>query len=223
MYVFFSPSPPTAKIMFSLNGLRGLHAAHFSLLMELRQRFSTSFILANSKILDDDKIKQKIQHAESEKLKKQPEWMKRTQAVKKKYGNWNPTRKISYQQMQDIRDLKVKAPHLRTIDLANHFKMSPEAIRRILRSNWIPNDEELDRKIKAADKRKQEAKDKKQETKSRRGINLKSKFMVDGKIMYDSNKNHGFYNKNKSKGPNKGSKSKKGYKPYVETVGDLID
>lgn len=219
---FFHPSASTAKIMFSLIGLRGLRAAHFSLLLELRQPFSTSYILGSSKILDD-KVKQKIQHAESEKLKKQPEWMKRTQAVKKKYGNWNPTRKISYQQMQDIRDLKVKAPHLRTIDLANHFKMSPEAIRRILRSNWIPNDEELDRKIRTAEKRKQEAKGKKQESKSRRGNNLKSKFMVDGKIMYDSDKSHGFYNKNKPKESNKGYKAKKGYKPYVETVGDLID
>lgn len=201
--------------MFSVTGLRGLCTANRSLLIGPRHWFSTSVFLGNSKT-PDDKAKQKIQQAESEKLKNQPEWMKRKQAVKKKYGDWNPSKRVSYQQMQDIRELKVKAPHLRTIDLANHFKMSPEAIRRILRSNWIPKDEELDRKIKVAEKRKQEAK-------TRKGVNMKSKFMVDGKIMYDSNKSHGFYNKNKSRDPKKGTRMKKGYKPYVESVGDLID
>lgn len=62
------------------------------------------------------------------------EWEKRDASIKKRFGSWNPTRKISRQKMQEMRDLTVSMPHLRTIDLANMYTISPEAVRRILES-----------------------------------------------------------------------------------------
>lgn len=85
-----------------------------------------------------------------------PEWQKRDKAHRKRYGNWNPTKRLSRSQMQDIRSLKQQMPHMKTIDFANVFKVLPEAIRRILQSKWTPTEEE-ETKLAA---RAQAAKDK---------------------------------------------------------------
>lgn len=71
-----------------------------------------------------------------------PEWQKREKAHRKRYGNWNPTKRLSRAQMQDLRSLKQQMPHMKTIDFANLFKVLPEAIRRILQSKWTPTEEE---------------------------------------------------------------------------------
>ena len=84
----------------------------------------------------------KVHQKERNKRRSSPEWLKRKESLVQRYGHWSPTRKLSRQQMQDIRSLKDQMPYMRTIDFANHFKVSPEAIRRILRSKWIPNDKE---------------------------------------------------------------------------------
>lgn len=73
-----------------------------------------------------------------------PEWKKQKIAVRKKLqGNrWNPSKKISQEQMEALRLLKFNFPELTASDLADRFKISPEAVRRILKSNWKRSDEE---------------------------------------------------------------------------------
>lgn len=81
-----------------------------------------------------------------------PEWAKRQQSLKQRYGEWNPTRKLSRQQMQDVRNFLEQLPHLKTVDLAQYFNISPEAIRRILKSSWVPKNE--DEIVKRDERRK---------------------------------------------------------------------
>lgn len=83
-----------------------------------------------------------------------PEWAKRDQTLKQRYGGWNPTRKLTRQQMQDVRNFQEQLPHLKTVELAQYFSISPEAIRRILKSSWTPKESEEDDIMKRDEKRK---------------------------------------------------------------------
>ncbi|KAI5970599.1 RRG9 [Candida margitis] len=69
-----------------------------------------------------------------------PPWIKRQLTQKSKYDRWNPKRKLSRQEMIKVKELKETFPQYRTVDLAQFFHISPEAIRRILKSKWVPND-----------------------------------------------------------------------------------
>ncbi|KIO25376.1 hypothetical protein M407DRAFT_244098 [Tulasnella calospora MUT 4182] len=61
--------------------------------------------------------------------------------MKRKFPEgWNPPKKLSRQLMDDMRDLKRLDPEKFTTDvLASQFRVSPEAVRRILRSSWTPD------------------------------------------------------------------------------------
>lgn len=66
--------------------------------------------------------------------------------------------------MIKVKELKETFPQYRTIDLAQFFHISPEAIRRILKSKWVPNDideekitQRKERKLLQIQKRKQTA------------------------------------------------------------------
>jgi hypothetical protein len=68
------------------------------------------------------------------------EWRIHKEAIKAKHGDgpWNPLRKLSPDAQIGIRELHASNPDLYTTPvLANHFKVSPEAIRRILKSRWM--------------------------------------------------------------------------------------
>jgi hypothetical protein len=70
------------------------------------------------------------------------EWRIHKEAIKAKHGDgpWNPLRKLSPDAQIGIRELHASNPDLYTTPvLANHFKVSPEAIRRILKSKWMDN------------------------------------------------------------------------------------
>ncbi|KAH8914614.1 hypothetical protein BT69DRAFT_1194584, partial [Atractiella rhizophila] len=56
-------------------------------------------------------------------------------ALKEKFpSGWNPRRKLTRETMQILRDLHVRDPkRYPTAILADRFKISPEAVRRILR------------------------------------------------------------------------------------------
>ena len=76
--------------------------------------------------------------------------------MKEKFGEqaWSPRKRISPDALAGIRALRTNQPDVYTTDrLADHFKMSPEAIRRILRSKWQPNEEEMDERRKRWEKR----------------------------------------------------------------------
>ncbi|ODQ56356.1 hypothetical protein SAICODRAFT_48520, partial [Saitoella complicata NRRL Y-17804] len=74
-----------------------------------------------------------------------PAWKRQKFALLEKFGEegWNPRKKLSPETMEGIRALHVQHPELFAINrLAELFKISPEAIRRILRSKWRPATEE---------------------------------------------------------------------------------
>ena len=72
-----------------------------------------------------------------------PEWKKRDISLTARYGKWNPTRKVSREHMDNIREMKQQLPELTTKNIADRFGMSPEAIRRILKSKWKPDEDRL--------------------------------------------------------------------------------
>ena len=55
-------------------------------------------------------------------------------------SGWNPPRKLSREAMDGLRTLHVHDPNTFTTPvLAERFRISPEAVRRILKSKWTPN------------------------------------------------------------------------------------
>ncbi|EXJ95014.1 hypothetical protein A1O1_00132 [Capronia coronata CBS 617.96] len=80
--------------------------------------------------------------------KKEP-WQLQKRALKEKFGDngWNPRKKLSPDTMEGIRALHEQDPdRWSTPVLADHFKVSPEAIRRILKSKWRPSEKELEKR-----------------------------------------------------------------------------
>jgi hypothetical protein len=67
---------------------------------------------------------------------------------------WNPRKKLSPDTMEGIRHLHQTQPDkFNTPVLAEHFQVSSEAIRRILKSKWRPSDEEHESRMQRWDKR----------------------------------------------------------------------
>ncbi|KAK9470186.1 uncharacterized protein V1510DRAFT_423799 [Dipodascopsis tothii] len=69
-----------------------------------------------------------------------PQWKRQQYAVKEKIGGqaWSPRKKLSPDAIQGIRAFKKQFPEYTAGDLAAYFHVSPEAMRRILKSNWTP-------------------------------------------------------------------------------------
>lgn len=90
------------------------------------------------------------------KKKKKPEgWQIQKQALEKKFpGGWNPPKKLSPDALEGIRHLHATAPdRFTTAVLAEEFKVSPEAIRRILKSRWRPSEDEMESRRQRWEKR----------------------------------------------------------------------
>jgi len=91
-----------------------------------------------------------------ERPKPKEQWQIQKAALKEKFGDkkWEPRKKLSPDAMEGIRHLhKTQPDRFTTPVLAEYFKVSPEAIRRILKSKWRPSDEEEDERIRRWDKR----------------------------------------------------------------------
>ncbi|KAL2024274.1 hypothetical protein VTK56DRAFT_8756 [Thermocarpiscus australiensis] len=75
--------------------------------------------------------------------KKEP-WMIQKEALKKKFPEgWKPRKRLSPDALTGIRALHAQFPEEYTTEvLAQKFEVSPEAIRRILKSKWNPTPEE---------------------------------------------------------------------------------
>ena len=75
-------------------------------------------------------------------------WAIQKQALKEKFKEgWDPRRKLSPDAMDGVRQLHKSDPvKFSTPVLAEHFKVSPEAIRRILKSKWRASEDELKKK-----------------------------------------------------------------------------
>lgn len=84
------------------------------------------------------------------------DWQIQKEALKQKFGSdgWNPRKRLSPDALEGIRSLHAQYPDTYTTPvLAEHFKVSPEAIRRILRSKWKPSEEEEEDRRRRWDKR----------------------------------------------------------------------
>ncbi|KAF7160659.1 hypothetical protein CNMCM5623_006284 [Aspergillus felis] len=81
------------------------------------------------------------------KKKKEP-WQVQKEVLKKKFKEgWNPPKKLSPDALEGIRHLHAVAPdRFTTPVLAEQFQVSPEAIRRILKSKWRPSPEETEKR-----------------------------------------------------------------------------
>ncbi|KAF2873102.1 hypothetical protein BDV95DRAFT_490561 [Massariosphaeria phaeospora] len=83
-------------------------------------------------------------------------WQIQKAALKEKLGGaaWSPRKKLSPDTMEGIRHLHQTQPERFTTPvLAQHFQVSPDAIRRILKSTWQPSDEEQEERLRRWDKR----------------------------------------------------------------------
>lgn len=84
-------------------------------------------------------------------------WQTQKYLLKEKFGDsggWNPRKRLSPDALEGIRALHAQYPdRFTTPVLADQFKVSPEAIRRILKSKWRPNAEEEEERRARWDKR----------------------------------------------------------------------
>lgn len=72
-------------------------------------------------------------------------WQTQKAALDEKFGTtgWQPRKRLSPDALDGIRALHAQYPQTyTTAALAEQFKVSPEAIRRILKSKWRPSEEE---------------------------------------------------------------------------------
>lgn len=96
------------------------------------------------------KEEEKKRQEEKERKKNMEPWQIQKAALKEKFPDgWKPKKKMSPDAMAGIRALHRQFPDTYTTDvLAQKFEMSPEAIRRILKSKWEETDETPDIDIK---------------------------------------------------------------------------
>lgn len=175
-------------------------------------------------------FKKKLQQNEAEFQKGLPEWKKRQFSLEKRYNSWNPTKKLSRQQIQDLRNLKDQAPHMKTVELANYFDVSPEAVRRILRSKWVPKEEEMEDLLERAERRKNASKEarrgalsdiqaKRDRLALNRGVNMGAIPTLKPEMATKQPFSR------RSRGPKKGPPParRNTQKAFVDSVGDLLD
>lgn len=107
------------------------------------------------KVSGIDKEADKAKKTPKKKKKKPEGWQIQKQALEKKFpAGWNPPKKLSPDALEGIRHLHATAPdRFTTAVLAEEFKVSPEAIRRILKSRWKPSEDEMERRRQRWEKR----------------------------------------------------------------------
>ncbi|KAL8667121.1 MAG: hypothetical protein Q9202_001043 [Teloschistes flavicans] len=77
---------------------------------------------------------------------KREEWQIQKDVLSTKFGptGWSPRKRLSPDALEGIRALHAHFPEkYSTPVLADQFEVSPEAIRRILKSKWRPNEDEV--------------------------------------------------------------------------------
>ncbi|PCD45018.1 hypothetical protein AU210_000465 [Fusarium oxysporum f. sp. radicis-cucumerinum] len=79
---------------------------------------------------------------------KESYWKIQKAALKEKFPEgWRPRKRLSPDALAGIRALNAQFPDVYTTEaLSNKFEVSPEAIRRILRSKWQANPEEEEKR-----------------------------------------------------------------------------
>jgi hypothetical protein len=126
------------------------------------KRDKTNWDDSKTKIKDRKERKESREEKKLDNAKKAPvrkekpdPWRIQKDALDKKFPNgWNPPKKLSPDALEGIRHLHATAPdRFTTSVLAEEFKVSPEAIRRILKSRWRPSEVEAEDRRKRWEKR----------------------------------------------------------------------
>lgn len=127
-----------------------------AMLTTLKKRHANEFLEGSSRTKETQFVEK---DRENPYLKRETpvEILKHRQRMKESFPEgWNPPRKISREAMDGLRVLHRHDPATFTTPvLAERFKISPEAVRRILRSKWQPNKEERSKLLEKDRKRKQ--------------------------------------------------------------------
>lgn len=89
-----------------------------------------------------------INYIKSDDPKKQEPWRIQKEALKQKFADgWSPRKKLPPDDLERIRHLHSQDPErYSTPVLSEHFKVSPEVIRRILKSKWRPTPEQMEKR-----------------------------------------------------------------------------
>lgn len=87
----------------------------------------------------------KLKSPEPKSFKKKEGWRIQKEALNKKFTEgWAPRKRLSPDALEGIRQLHAQDPvKFSTAILAQEFKVSPEAIRRILKSKWRPDEKTM--------------------------------------------------------------------------------
>ncbi|EKV04068.1 Required for respiratory growth protein 9, mitochondrial [Penicillium digitatum] len=132
---------------------------------------------------------EKVKQISENKGKRKPEtWQVQKAALKEKFaGGWNPPKKLSPDALDGIRHLHAKAPEqFTTAVLAEEFEMSPEAIRRILKSKWRPSEDEMESRRKRWENRHDRIWSRMAELGLRPSTN-RTRTLSDFHVLYDDN------------------------------------
>ncbi|CAG8947546.1 unnamed protein product [Penicillium salamii] len=129
------------------------------------------------------------QDFENQRKRKPENWQVQKAALKQKFANgWNPPKKLSPDALDGIRHLHAKDPEqFTTAVLAREFEMSPEAIRRILKSRWRPTEDEMESRRKRWEKRHDRIWSRMSEL-GLRPANDRAKPMADYHVLYKEDK-----------------------------------
>ena len=118
--------------------------------IKVKRKETAEKLAAKAQTKDTAAVKEK-QPASPSKPKRET-WQTQKEALEEKFGEagWQPRKRLSPDTLEGIRSLHASDPESYSTEiLANHFKITPEAIRRILRSKWRPSEEEVeDRRIR---------------------------------------------------------------------------
>ncbi|PPJ53475.1 hypothetical protein CBER1_00410 [Cercospora berteroae] len=97
-----------------------------------------------------------VSDAEASKKRKLEIWQRDKSALQRKFGEkaWAPRKRLSPDSLDGIRALHASDPGTYTTEmLSQHFEVTPEAIRRILKSKWKPSPEEVEERRERWEKR----------------------------------------------------------------------
>ncbi|KAF3480484.1 uncharacterized protein GIQ15_05831 [Arthroderma uncinatum] len=129
--------------------------------------------------------------------KPQPAWGVQKKALKSKFEEgWKPRKKLSPDTMESVRKLhSMDSVKFSTKNLSEQFKVSPEAIRRILKSKWRATEaEEVDRRERW-EKRKIRIREQMTELGLRRPDGISKKSLDNDKELSRRSKNWGVTDK----------------------------
>lgn len=95
-----------------------------------------------------------IKYTKSDRPTPEP-WQIQKEALKRKFKDgWNPRKKLPPDEIQTVKHLHAQDPaRYSTSALSEQFKVSPEAIRRILKSQWRPSEEQQEKRRESWKKR----------------------------------------------------------------------